>query len=262
MSPLRKIYEYLALVTLLVSLVGLVYTPHDPLEQAFRDSTFAGPSFKHWLGVDGVGRDLASRLWRGAGNTVAMGLSAVLLNLLLATGLLALENCGLRPLRKAVPAVVSVWVAVPVILIGLVLLVFLRPSAPTLVFAAAIGTVPLAYRQLRILWLEQRNALYVQASEVLGAGRWHMLAYTLWPNLRPDLLGLSKLVFALCVLELSGLAFLGLIGDPDFPELGAILRQNHQSFLFRDPWLVIWPGIILSGLLLLVHISRSSSSNT
>ena len=71
-------------------------------------------------------------------------------------------------------------------------------------------------------------------------------------------MGLAKLILAISILELSGLAFLGLIGDPDFPELGAILKQN-QSYLFRNPMLVAWPGLILSTLLFLVHLSKSRS---
>ncbi len=46
-----------------------------------------------------------------------------------------------------------------------------------------------------------------------------------------------------------------LTGDPDLPELGTILRHN-QAYLFQEPSLVIWPGIFLSGLLLVVHLSN------
>ena len=55
-----------------------------------------------------------------------------------------------------------------------------------------------------------------------------------------------------------GLTFLGLTGDPDYAELGAMLRQN-QAYLFQQPMLVVWPGILLSGLLLVVHLSSVRS---
>lgn len=255
MNRFNTVLEYLAFGALILSLLGLLYTPYDPLEQNFRDDAFSRATVNHWLGIDGLGRDFGSRLWRGAGNTVAMALMALTLNFIIASSLLYLDQSGPRWLQHLIPLGIGIWVAIPVLLFGLVLLVFLKPSTGTLVVAASLGNVPLAYRQLRILWLEQRNALYVRASEILGAGRCHLLIYTLWPNLRPDLLGLAKLILAISVLELSGLAFLGLIGDPDFPELGAILKQN-QSYLFRSPMLVVWPGIILCSLLLILHLSK------
>ncbi len=243
-----------------LAFLGIFFTPYDPHEQAFREIAFAGSSGQHWFGIDGLGRDFGSRLWRGSGNTVAMACAAMLLNLALSSLLLSVEQGGPSWASRIVRLTIGLWVAVPVILISLVLLVFLKPSPGSLVLAAALGTVPFSFRQMRIHWLEQRNALYVQASKVLGADRRHLLTYALWPNLKPDLVGLLKLVFAICVLDLSGLAFLGLIGDPDFPELGAILRQN-QAYLFRSPALVIWPGLILSALLLLVHSSSSTTAS-
>jgi ABC-type dipeptide/oligopeptide/nickel transport system permease subunit len=232
--------------------VGLFWTPHDPGAQSFRDSALAGPSMVHWMGVDPLGRDLLSRLWRGLGHTVAMSGSAAVAALFVSGLLLFFAESLGRRVRQVVGGLINLWVAVPVVLLGLLLLVAFRPSPGTLIWAAALGNVPLCFRQLRVLWREQMAAPYVEASRALGAGFWDLLRRTIWPNLKPDLWGLMKLLFAISALELSGLAFLGLIGDPDFPELGAILKQ-HQADLFRAPWLVLWPGLWLSGLLWLTH---------
>ncbi len=253
----RRNLDLLVWVVLGWAILGLFYTRHDPSAQQFRESAFAEPSWNHWFGIDGLGRDFGSRLWRGVGNTVAMGLAALFLNFAFAGLLLVPEQGGPRWMGRLIGLAIGVWVAVPVIFIGLVLLVFLRPSPGALVLAAALGNVPLAFRQLRIMWVEQRRAPYVEASEVLGAGRWFLFRYTIWPNLKADLIALSKLIFAISLLELSGLAFLGLLGDPDFPELGSLLRQN-QAYLFKDPALVVWPGVLLSGILLIVHLSRTN----
>jgi ABC-type dipeptide/oligopeptide/nickel transport system permease subunit len=69
------------------------------------------------------------------------------------------------------------------------------------------------------------------------------------------LFALCRLLFAISALELSGLAFLGLIGDPDFAELGSILKQN-QAYVYQAPMLVVLPGSFLSLILLSVHLTR------
>jgi peptide/nickel transport system permease protein len=237
---------------LALALAGLLWTPYDPQAQDFLAQRLAGPSAAHWLGIDGLGRDVLSRLWRGVAHTIVLGATAAGLALTLATGLLAVERKAPAWGQALVRNLVAVALALPVLLVGLLLLVFLRPAASTLVVAVALGSVPLAFRQLRVMWLEQAGALYVLASRALGATPWQTVRFSVWPNLRPQLAGLARLLFAVAVLELSGLTFLGLTGDPDFAELGALLRQN-QAYLFQRPGLVLWPGLMLTGLLLAVH---------
>jgi len=240
----------------LVTAAGLVWTPHDPAAQDFRDLRLDGFSATHPLGVDGLGRDVLSRLWRGLGHTAALSLSALALNFFVGASMLTLEEKTGRLGRTAIPLAAAVWLGLPVIFLSLILLVFLPPGPATLIVAVALGNAPLTYRQMRIAWREQQRAAYVEASRALGAAGWPLFQRTLWPNLQNDFAALARLVFALSALELSGLAFLGLIGDPDFPELGAMLRQ-YQPYLSQAPWLSLFPGIALSGLLLLVHLSGS-----
>jgi len=250
----RRLAGWLLLVLLALVLAGAVWTPYDPAAQDFRDLARMGPGPGHWMGVDALGRDLGSRLWAGAGHTVALAGLILLLNFSGAVVLLMVERTAPPPVPAMVRTALRLAVAAPVLLIGLLLLVWLGPSPLALVLAAAVGNLPLTFRQMRVLWLEHRSAPHVQACEVLGGGTWHRFWFAIWPNFRPDLAALSRLVFAIAVLELSGLAFIGLMGDPDFPELGSILRQ-HQAEVFTAPWLVIAPALVLSGLLALVHAS-------
>jgi peptide/nickel transport system permease protein len=244
---------------LLWLVLGFFWTPHDPQAQSFRENALGGPSWSHWLGVDGLGRDFLSRLWEGSAHTALYSTGALFLTLFLAAGLLAIERRWPAYAGKAIRSMVGIWVAVPVVFLGLLLLVFLRPSASSLVLAVGLGNVPFAFRQLRVAWLTVRGALYVQASEVLGARGWPLLRRAIWPNLVPEVVALSRLLLAMSVLELSGLAFLGLMGDPDTTELGSILRQN-QAYLYQAPFLVIFPGLLLSSLLLLLHLSGQHGS--
>lgn len=240
---------------LAAALAGIVLTPHDPRSQAFRADALQGPDLSHWLGIDGLGRDFFSRLWEGAGHTVGLAMVALFITLVLASLLVALERRFPDSLGRFIRMGIGLWVALPVIFIGLLLLVFLNPSPGALVIAVGLGNLAFAFRQLRVYWMGTRQSLYVQSSEVLGARGWSLFRWAIWPNLVPDLFALGRLLFAMSALELSGLAFLGLIGDPDFTELGSILKQN-QAYLYQAPALVILPGAVLSLILLSIHLSR------
>lgn len=236
-------------------LAGFFLTPHDPMSQAFRDLALDGPSVAHPLGIDGVGRDFASRLWRGAANTVLLAGCSLAISLMAGSILVMAEQGGPAWCGRLIRMGVGLWVAFPVIFIGLLLLVFLKPSPGALVIAVGLGNIAFAFRQLRVYWITVRGAVYVRSSEVLGSRGWRLFRWAIWPNLRPDILALSRLLFAISALELSGLAFLGLIGDPDFAELGSILKQN-QAFLNQAPALVFLPGLLLSIILMSVHLTR------
>jgi len=238
-----------------VLLMGWIWTPYPPNAQDFRSLAFTPPSSEHWLGVDGIGRDSLSRLWNAASHSIGLGLLSCLFVFVLSIGLLVLEQSRIPFLSKLIRTVIGLWVAMPVIFIGLLLLVFLSPAPSTLILAVGLGLVPFVFRQLKSLWEDRVDADYVQASRLLGASRKQVFWYTLMPNLKSDLLALFRLLFALAVLELSGLAFLGLIGDPDFAELGSVLKQNH-AYLYQSPELLILPGILLSGILFAAHLVR------
>ena len=251
----RRLPDTWAVFILLFALSGLLLAPYPTGEQGFRDRALEGPSWAHPLGIDGLGRDFFSRLWEGSGHTVALAVLALLITLSIAALLVSIERLFPNALGRFIRMGVGLWVAFPVIFIGLLLLVFLSPSPSTLVVAVGLGNLAFAFRQLRIFWMSTRNALFVQSSEVLGASGWALFRWAIWPNLVPDLFALARLLFAMSALELSGLAFLGLIGDPDFTELGSILKQN-QPYLYQAPALAILPGAILSLILLSVHLSR------
>jgi peptide/nickel transport system permease protein len=236
------------------ALLGFMWTPFDPHAQTYRDQPRAGPSGAHWLGIDSLGRDVLSRVWIGSGRTIIFGSAAAVGSLLVAAMVLIAERRGMRSVRTLIRTLVAAGLAMPVSFAALVLLVFLPQSPWTVVLGCALGGAPLAFRQLRVMWVEQTGALYVLASRALGATRRHVAWFSIWPNIRLQAASLAKLLFALGVLEFAGLSFLGLNGDPDLAELGAMLRQN-QTDMSSQPLLVLWPGLMLSGLLLVVHAS-------
>ena len=237
------------------ALVGLLWTPHPPRATAYLHLVGQGSSWTHWMGVDRLGRDVLSRVWLGSGNTVLMGATAAAGALALAILLLVIERAGPGWMAQLVRSAAAAGLALPVLFVGMVLLVFLPARPMTLVAACALGGVPFAFRQLRVIWHEQERALHVTASRALGASWRHVATFAIWPNLRPQAAALARLLFAVSVLELSGLTFLGLGGDPDQAELGVLLRR-HQAELFQEPMLVLWPGLFLSGLLILVHLTN------
>ncbi|MBK1876741.1 ABC transporter permease [Pelagicoccus mobilis] len=235
---------------------GLLWTPHDPYGQSFFELRITGSSWAHWLGVDRLGQDYFSRIWRGAGNSILFALLGSLAVLAASSCLLFLERNGGRVLGNVIRFAVSFGIAMPAIFIGLLIVTFMERGPLALTTAIAVAGVPFAFRQLRVLWKELEGTAYVEASRAIGGSVRHLFLYSIWPNLWPQLLSLWKLVFAFALLELSALTYLGLASDPNWAELGTLLREG-QKLLLKSPAFVIWPGMTLCVVLGMVRLVRA-----
>jgi ABC-type dipeptide/oligopeptide/nickel transport system permease subunit len=234
----------LAAVVLAAALAGAI-SPHGPTEQLYRSLTLAPPSWAHWVGVDGVGRDVLTRLLYGARATLGIALGATAIAVLLGT----LLGTTAGVLRGWFDVIISratdFLLAFPSILLGLVALTILPPSPTSVAIAVGISSLPTVVRQVRAAFVSESAKEYVLAARATGAGRWRIATLEILPNCAGLILVLTTLTLGSTVLEAAGLAFLGLTGQPDVPEWGMMLRDEQSTFRVA-PWLCIAPGLAIT----------------
>jgi len=234
----------LAVVLLAALLAGMI-AKHGPTEQPYRDQALAVPSFEHWLGVDGVGRDVLTRMLFGARATleIALGATAIALGLGVLLGAAAGTLHGW--FDAAVSHVADFLLAFPSILLGLVALTVLTPSPASVAIAVGISSLPLVVRQVRAAFISEGAKDYALAAKAIGAGRWRIATREILPNCLGLVLVLTALTLGGAVLESAGLAFLGLSGQPDVAEWGMMLREERSAFRIA-PWLCVAPGVAIA----------------
>jgi ABC-type dipeptide/oligopeptide/nickel transport system permease subunit len=234
----------LAVVVLAAAFAGVI-SLHTPTEQLYRDLALAPPSWTHWVGVDGVGRDVLTRMLYGARATLGIALGATAIALLAGTVL----GVAAGVLRGWLDAIIShatdFLLAFPSILLGLVALTILTPSPTSVAIAVGISSLPTVVRQVRAAFVSEGAKEYVLAARATGAGRWRIAVLEILPNCAGLILVLTTLTLGSAVLEAAGLAFLGLTGQPDLPEWGMMLREEQSTFRIA-PWLCIAPGLAIT----------------
>lgn len=222
------------------------WAKHPPTAQPFRDRALSAPSWDHWLGVDAVGRDVWTRLVYGARTTIAVALGATALTMGAGTLLAVSAARWRRGWEMVVMAVVDFLLAFPPILLGLVAMTVLPPSPGSVAVAVGVASLPAVVRQVRAAVLTELGKEYVTAARVAGAGRWRVLWREVLPNCMPVLVAMGTVTVGSAVLEAAGLAFLGLTGQPDVPEWGAMLREERSlHVLAQAPWVVVAPGVAI-----------------
>ncbi len=112
------------------------------------------------------------------------------------------------------------------------------------VLVLSILNVAGGVRLIRGAALEQRALPYVEAARTLGVPRWRIMYLHIWRNISPIVFANAALDFALALVALSSLSYLGLGSQPGEAEWGRMLSEN-QSLLFSNPAGVLAPALAI-----------------
>lgn len=234
----------------LLALTAPILTSADPYEPI--SITLQSPADHPPLGTDALGRDFFARLTYGTRLSLSIPLLSTLLTVLAGTilSLTAITVGGISD--RIILALANAALAIPGLLLAMLLVAGFGPGLPTVVIAVGLGGIPGFIRLSRSIFLGIKEMGYVDAACALGASRTRVALAHLLPNAAPQLLSLATTHFAWAFMGATTLTFLGLSGDPSFPEWGAMLNSGRMH-LIQAPRLTIIPGILISLTILAVH---------
>ena len=201
--------------------------PHDPMEGFQRYNEPASSEF--WLGTTSQGRDLFSRLIWGARTTLWVALAATLLSLLLGTIVGSVAGYFGGAADSLLMRGVDFMMSFPSFLLAVVAVAVLGRGLDNLIWAVGIVGIPLFARQVRAEVLRVKSLEFVEAARAMGASRIRILTRAVLPNCITPIIVLGTLGMGSAILDVAGLAFLGLGGDPFVPEWGLILKLGWDE---------------------------------
>ncbi len=233
------------LVALLVAtaLLSFVWTPWPPAEIDVPHK-LAAPSAAHWLGTDGLGRDVASLLIAGSRNSLAAGVIAVGIGLGfgVSVGLAAAARRGW--VEEAAMRAADFAFAFPALLSAIVLTAVWGPGLVTAVVAIGIFNIPVFARITRAAAVQLWSRDFVLAARAAGKGPWAITLDHVLPNLASAVVVQATIQFAVAVLAEAALSYLGLGTQPPTPSWGRMLNDG-QNLMYQAPWLAVWPGLAI-----------------
>ena len=249
LHPSGRIGAVIILIYLIAAVLGaLGLTPHSPLQQ-FRIDRLHGPGPTYWMGTDLLGRDAASRLMVGIGQSFTIAFASVAIATIAGTviGLLAAWWGNLWD--GILMRLMDVLLAFPAILLALLIIAIAGPGTFTSIAAIGIVYTPIFARVVRgpALSLKQRD--FVDAARTFGSSQWFILTRHLLLNLVAPLTVQVTLALAWSLLTEAGLSFLGLGTQPPAPSLGLMMSES-RNLMEQAPWLMLFPGLtIMLGIL-------------
>jgi len=202
------------------------------------------PSLDHLFGTDESGRDLYSRVVFGTRDSLTIGLGAATVSLTLAVLFGALAALAPKPVAVVVDRFIEVMFAFPALLLALLLVAILGPSALTAVFAVGLGTAPGYARMVRGQVLSAKDSGYVEAATALGHSRARIVRAHILPNALRPLVAVFALSVGQSIVWASSLSFLGFGVAPPASEWGALLDAG-RAYITQAGWLIVIPGLVI-----------------
>ncbi|WGX97161.1 ABC transporter permease [Nocardioides sp. L-11A] len=237
-------------ILLVLGLVG-PFLVDDPSARVAEP--FLAPSGSHWFGTDSFGRDIFARCVNAIWLDLAIGVSVAVLAMLIgsAIGVIAGYLGGL--VDDVIMRCVDILMAFPGFVLAMILLVSIGESLPKLAIALAIAQVAPFVRLVRAKVLSERELDYVAAARVSGA-RWPRVAFRhLLPNsIRPAAVQLT-LVCGYSILNVSGLAYLGVGIHPPTAEWGVMVSEGAANMLTGQWWTAFFPGLLIAITVMALH---------
>ena len=204
------------------------------------------PSAAHWLGTDGVGRDVFARLLEGGRVSLSVAIGAVSISLVIGFAMGALAAFGGGLIDAAIMRVVDLAMTLPPIVLLLVLASITGPGIWPTIFVIALLSWPVLARMVRARLLELRERDFVLASRNMGAGMGHLVRRHGLPNTLDVLVVYATLQVANAILLEAGLSFLGLGVPPPDASWGNMLNGARSVLVLEQfPWQWLTPGAAL-----------------
>ncbi|MCV3205168.1 ABC transporter permease [Mesorhizobium sp. YC-39] len=242
--PSGRIGGVIVALYLLLAVLGLLgLTPHNPLMQ-YRIDRLHAPDSTYWMGTDLFGRDVASRLMMGIGQSFTVAFFSVAFAALAGTVLgLAAAWFG-RRWDGVLMRLMDVLLAFPAILLALLIVAVAGPGTRTSIVAIAIVYTPIFTRVVRGPALSLKAREFVDAARTFGSSSSYILTRHLLLNLVAPLTVQITLALAWALLTEAGLSFLGLGTQPPAASLGLMLSDS-RNLMETAPWLMIFPGVAI-----------------
>ena len=238
------------------TMANLAPFAHSRREQAIIDA--GGSVFPHIMGTDSLGRDYFVRVIQGTKISLAVGIVAALLVLII--GVIYGSIAGFKGgkvdmiMMRIVDIIYSLPDVLMIILLSVVLNQTLDKNNP---IVSALGTNMVAMflvfgllywvgmaRLVRGEILQIKNNDYVLAARATGAGDAHIIKTHIIPNCISVIIITTALEIPSAIFTESYLSFMGLGVQAPMPSLGSLAnsaREGLQSY----PWQLIFPSVMI-----------------
>jgi peptide/nickel transport system permease protein len=238
-----KVGLALVIPIVLIALLGPFVAPKSPT--AFVGLPYAGPSSEAWLGTDGIGRDVLSRVLWGGREILALAVLATAIGIVVGTALGTTAGYVKGALDEAIMRTLDVALAFPQIILALLLVSIIGPKLWLVCLAVAAIHAPQVARVARAATLRTVEQDHVKYAEAFGIPRRRVILGEVVPNIISTVMVEVGLRLTYSIAIIASLSFLGFGLQPPSADWGLMVNENRIG-IQQNPWPVVAPIVMIA----------------
>lgn len=204
------------------------------------------PSVDYPMGTDLVGRDFYSRIIYGARVSLAVGLLAQLIAVVIGVPLGGLAGWRGGTVDFVVMRIVDVFSAIPTLVLAVLIMARLGPGFGNVMFAIGLTGWIVICRLTRAQFLSLREKEFIEASRMIGSGTWRIIRTHLLPNALGPIIVALTLGIPTAIFAEAGLSFLGIGINPPTPSWGQMLSGDGLANINFYWHLALFPAVMIA----------------
>ena len=241
---------------IICAVLGQRITPYDPFN--YFTTGHLPPSPEHWMGTDRLGRDVLSRVMVGSRDVLIVAPLAALLGVAAGTLLGLVMGYYRGTVDDVLSRLVEAFLALPVILVGLLTLVVLGTSPLVVIFVVGILFTPIVARTVRSAVLSERELDYVTAARLRGESGFFILSREIFPNVLGPTVVEMTVRFGYAIFTVATLSFLGVGLQPPSPDWGLSVSQEYTNMISGVWWSTLFPALAIASTVIAVNLIADS----
>jgi len=225
------------------------YAPSDMDDNAI----LAAPSWRHWMGTDQFGGDIATAIIFGARQSILVAFAAIMLGAAGGSVIGLIAGYAGGKADAVLMRLIDIWMSVPPLLLALIVAAALGGGFGSTVIAIASMIVPRFGRVIRARVIGVKILPFIAAARTMGAP-W---VWIVWRHVLPHtgsvILVLATLGVADSIIIGASLSFIGLGSNPDQPDWGYMMSEG-RNYLTDAWWCATFPGLAITLLVVSVNL--------
>jgi peptide/nickel transport system permease protein len=211
---------------------------------------YAAPSLTHIMGTDDLGRDLFKRILEGGQVSLAVGVLAMLVTIVVGGLIGAVAGYFGRFVDNTSMRFTDAVLAIPQIFVLILIIASFGSAGHTpavIIFAIGVTSWPYTARIIRSVVLSIREKEFIEAARASGSGNFKILARHVIPNALGPIMVAATLTIGFAIILESALSFLGYGLGPPIASWGGMLF-NANAFIYDAPYApyaALFPGLMI-----------------
>ncbi len=231
------------------------YIIHDDVKNFINQNIYTN---KYYLGTDKQGRDYLSRVVVGSRVSMAIGIVAVFISLILGIFFGSIAGYYGGKIDAFVLWIINIIWSIPTMLLVIAITLSLGKGFWQVFIAVGLTMWVEVARVVRGQILSVKEMQYIKATKALGYNDLRIITKHILPNIMAPIIVISAANFASAILIESGLSFLGLGAQPPVPSWGSMIKEYYSDLILGQPHLALIPGILI----MLITLAFMITGNT